>query len=100
MLKRVSVGHQNILTLVDYFETMNNCTYHISRVSVEVGKGKKANDIRVSQYTWSLTSPSVVNYSTASAVKAATTSLMPQTSSARFSPQLLTCTTMESCIVT
>lgn len=25
MLKRVSMGHQNILTLVDYFETMNNC---------------------------------------------------------------------------
>lgn len=24
VLKRVSVGHQNILTLVDYFETMNN----------------------------------------------------------------------------
>lgn len=26
VLKRVSMGHQNILTLVDYFETMNNCT--------------------------------------------------------------------------
>jgi hypothetical protein len=25
VLKRVSVGHRNILTLVDYFETMNNC---------------------------------------------------------------------------
>ena len=25
MLKKVSMGHQNILTLVDYFETMNNC---------------------------------------------------------------------------
>lgn len=25
ILKRVSMGHQNILTLVDYFETMNNC---------------------------------------------------------------------------
>lgn len=24
MLKRVSMGHRNILTLVDYFETMNN----------------------------------------------------------------------------
>lgn len=24
MLKKVSMGHQNILTLVDYFETMNN----------------------------------------------------------------------------
>jgi calcium/calmodulin-dependent protein kinase I len=24
VLKRVSMGHQNILTLVDYFETMNN----------------------------------------------------------------------------
>ena len=27
VLKRVSMGHQNILTLVDYFETMNNCMY-------------------------------------------------------------------------
>lgn len=26
VLKRVSMGHQNILTLVDYFETMNNRT--------------------------------------------------------------------------
>ncbi|MCJ1256737.1 hypothetical protein MMC24_004561 [Lignoscripta atroalba] len=26
VLKRVSMGHQNILTLVDYFETMNNLT--------------------------------------------------------------------------
>ncbi|KAI9777427.1 MAG: hypothetical protein M1835_005237 [Candelina submexicana] len=25
ILKKVSMGHQNILTLVDYFETMNNC---------------------------------------------------------------------------
>ena len=28
VLKRVSMGHQNILTLVDYFETMNNCELH------------------------------------------------------------------------
>lgn len=28
MLKKVSMGHQNILTLVDYFETMNNCACH------------------------------------------------------------------------
>lgn len=27
VLKRVSVGHRNILTLVDYFETMNNCAH-------------------------------------------------------------------------
>ena len=27
VLKRVSMGHQNILTLVDYFETMNNCVF-------------------------------------------------------------------------
>ena len=25
VLKRISVGHRHILTLVDYFETMNNC---------------------------------------------------------------------------
>lgn len=29
MLKRVSMGHQNILTLVDYFETMNNCAFSL-----------------------------------------------------------------------
>jgi hypothetical protein len=28
VLKRVSMGHQNILTLVDYFETMNNRMNH------------------------------------------------------------------------
>lgn len=27
VLKKVSLGHQNILTLVDYFETMNNCVF-------------------------------------------------------------------------
>jgi calcium/calmodulin-dependent protein kinase I len=27
VLKRVSMGHRNILTLVDYFETMNNCKF-------------------------------------------------------------------------
>jgi hypothetical protein len=27
VLKRVSMGHRNILTLVDYFETMNNRTH-------------------------------------------------------------------------
>jgi len=27
VLKKVSMGHQNILTLVDYFETMNNCEW-------------------------------------------------------------------------
>jgi len=32
VLKRVSVGHRNILTLVDYFETMNNCTKSIPNV--------------------------------------------------------------------
>ena len=29
VLKKVSMGHQNILTLVDYFETMNNCQYTV-----------------------------------------------------------------------
>lgn len=33
VLKRVSMGHQNILTLVDYFETMNNCKSCIPFVS-------------------------------------------------------------------
>jgi calcium/calmodulin-dependent protein kinase I len=27
VLKRVSMGHQNVLTLVDYFETVNNREY-------------------------------------------------------------------------
>ena len=31
VLKRVSMGHQNILTLVDYFETMNNCRRALTR---------------------------------------------------------------------
>lgn len=37
VLKRVSVGHRNILTLVDYFETMNNCigTYLLLRPSAD-----------------------------------------------------------------
>ena len=30
VLKRVSMGHRNILTLVDYFETMNNRRYPTS----------------------------------------------------------------------
>jgi hypothetical protein len=34
VLKRVSMGHQNILTLVDYFETMNNCALHPYLASV------------------------------------------------------------------
>lgn len=25
VLRRISIGHANILTLVDYFETLNNC---------------------------------------------------------------------------
>jgi len=34
VLKRVSMGHQNILTLVDYFETMNNCKRYPSRANM------------------------------------------------------------------
>lgn len=34
VLKKVSVGHRNILTLVDYFETMNNRT-DISRSTTQ-----------------------------------------------------------------
>jgi hypothetical protein len=26
------MGHQNILTLVDYFETMNNCAFPVGMV--------------------------------------------------------------------
>jgi calcium/calmodulin-dependent protein kinase I len=33
VLKKVSMGHQNILTLVDYFETMNNRTAHFLLLS-------------------------------------------------------------------
>lgn len=29
VLKRVSMGHRNILTLVDYFETMNNREFNV-----------------------------------------------------------------------
>ena len=34
VLKRVSMGHRNILTLVDYFETMNNRTPYKAIVSI------------------------------------------------------------------
>lgn len=27
VLRRISVGHANILTLADYFETLNNCKF-------------------------------------------------------------------------
>lgn len=37
VLKKVSMGHQNILTLVDYFETMNNCGYSTARYHEGVG---------------------------------------------------------------
>lgn len=30
VLKRVSMGHRNILTLVDYFETMNNRAFQLT----------------------------------------------------------------------
>jgi calcium/calmodulin-dependent protein kinase I len=26
VLRKISMGHENILTLVDYFETVNSCT--------------------------------------------------------------------------
>lgn len=37
VLKKVSMGHQNILTLVDYFETMNNCAYLLLVTKEEEG---------------------------------------------------------------
>ena len=43
VLKRVSVGHRNILTLVDYFETMNNC---------KSGAPTCATGPDIAQYTW------------------------------------------------
>jgi serine/threonine protein kinase len=72
VLKRVSMGHQNILTLVDYFETMNNrkiaCQPVIPRFI-----------LTSTQCTSSPTSPSAANSSTASAARAPTSSPMPQT---------------------
>jgi hypothetical protein len=29
VLRRISIGHANILTLVDYFETLNNCKCYL-----------------------------------------------------------------------
>lgn len=29
ILRKVSEGHKNILSLVDYFETLNNCKYNL-----------------------------------------------------------------------
>ncbi|KAJ5294089.1 hypothetical protein N7508_008910 [Penicillium antarcticum] len=34
VLKKVSMGHQNILTLVDYFETMNNCAFPVGGIDI------------------------------------------------------------------
>lgn len=71
------MGHQNILTLVDYFETMNNRMFCLWDSLSE-----RMNGVLIRfgiQYTWSLISPWVESCSTASAVKAVTTNPMLQT---------------------
>lgn len=39
VLRKVSMGHQNILTLVDYFETMNNCKSSSTLQFLDFGQG-------------------------------------------------------------
>ena len=68
VLKRVSMGHQNILTLVDYFETMNNRGWkHILKLFGS----------NLLQYTSSQTSRSVESSLTEYAERDPTTSPMP-----------------------
>lgn len=65
VLKRVSMGHQNILTLVDYFETMNN-RKNTYQPFIYCQK------LTIAQSTWSLTSLSAASSSTVSAARALT----------------------------
>lgn len=55
MLKRVSMGHQNILTLVDYFETMNNCMLVYLLVDSLAGTDVDVCLFSYLQCTWSPT---------------------------------------------
>jgi hypothetical protein len=91
VLKRVSMGHRNILTLVDYFETMNNRTRNDMRLEAT------ANSL---QSTWSLILLWEASCSTASAAKETTTSPMLPISSGLPSPLSPICTTTASCIAT
>ena len=67
VLKRVSMGHQNILTLVDYFETMNNR-------KIAYSSAMSNSLLTPAQSTSSPTSPSAASSSTASAARAPTSS--------------------------
>lgn len=42
ILKRISQGNKNILSLVDYFETVNNCKYLWRRVQKALQKTQSA----------------------------------------------------------
>jgi len=85
VLKRVSMGHRNILTLVDYFETMNN---RRSRRAVQY----RISVLTRSQSISSLTLHLAVNCSTASVARVITTSPMLATSSEPHFPPLPTYT--------
>jgi calcium/calmodulin-dependent protein kinase I len=55
VLKKVSMGHRNILTLVDYFETMNNCMWNENKlVSSRLERMRLAKDLVSNhpQCTW------------------------------------------------
>lgn len=69
VLKRVSMGHQNILTLADYFETMNN------REDLSVRKIVCRTDMVVAKSTLSQILPLAASCSIAYAEKVHTTSL-------------------------
>lgn len=68
VLKRVSMGHRNILTLVDYFETMNN------RRQTDQPSGEFS--LIYYQYTWSPILLWEASYSIAYVAKATTTNPM------------------------
>ena len=74
VLKRVSMGHQNILTLVDYFETMNN-----RKMAYVYCPTVSDSLLTPMQSTSSQTSLSAASCSTASAARAPTSNPTRQT---------------------
>ena len=48
VLRKISMGHENILTLVDYFETVNSCTFFLeSRLTGSVPDHRSLSGWRV-----------------------------------------------------
>jgi serine/threonine protein kinase len=94
VLKRVSMGHQNILTLVDYFETMNNRTWNTCGITpFDVHPPvirivlKLSCSLLPTQSIWSPSSLLAESCLIESAAKAVITSRTPRILSAPHSPQ-------------